>query len=70
MSIVSTTYTVEERGNLREIRYTCTDSEGVAHQYGPVLTVDANFDPGAHATIVAAKVANALAEQEAKEVIG
>ena len=70
MSIASTTYTVEENGNLREIRYTCTDSEGGTHQYGPVLTVDANFDPDTHATIVATKVANALAEQEAKEVIG
>lgn len=70
MSIVATEYDVLVDGSRRRILYRCQDHLGQWHQYGPVFTVDANFDPSAHASVVSAKVATTLAEREATEVIG
>ena len=50
--------------------YRCQDSSGVWHPYGPVITSDPAFDAEAHKTVVASKVAEALAEAEAAQVIG
>ena len=57
-------------GQQRMIFYKCQDSEGQWHNYGPVITVDDGFDADAHRAVVAAKVAESLAEQEAQEIIG
>ena len=56
-------------GQQRMIFYRCQDSEGVWHPYGPVITIDDNFDYDAHGTVVAAKVAAALAEAEAAQLL-
>jgi hypothetical protein len=56
-------------GQQRLIFYRCQDSEGVWHNYGPVITTDAAFDADAHKTVVASKVAAALAEAEAQELL-
>jgi hypothetical protein len=69
MSIVSVSI-VSDGGSPRQIVYSALDSEGVSHRYGPVITVDSNFDAEAFKATVSAKVATALAEQEANEVIG
>jgi hypothetical protein len=53
----------------RLIFYRCQDSEGVWHPYGPVITTDADFDAAAHKTVVAVKVAEALAAAEAEELL-
>lgn len=57
-------------GQQRMIFYKCQDSEGVWHNYGPVITIDDAFDAEAHKTVVAAKVAESLAEAEAQELLG
>lgn len=57
-------------GQHRLIFYRCQDSEGAWHRYGPVITTDAGFDTEAHKTVVAGKVAAALAEAEFGEIIG
>jgi hypothetical protein len=70
MSIVSTTIISDETsGSRRMIRYRCTDSAGGTHDYGPLITVDPNFDAEAHKSTVAEKLAYVLAEQEADEVL-
>lgn len=56
-------------GQQRMIFYKCQDSEGVWHNYGPVITIDDAFDADAHKTVVAAKVAAQLAEAEAQELL-
>ena len=56
-------------GQQRMIFYRCQDSEGVWHNYGPVITIDDNFDADAHMTVVAAKVAESLAEAEAEQLL-
>jgi len=50
--------------DLRSIYYSYEDSQGVLHSYGPVQTTDPNFDIEAHKSMVAAKVAEDLAEME------
>jgi N-acyl-D-aspartate/D-glutamate deacylase len=57
-------------GQQRMIFYRCQDSEGVWHQYGPVITIDDNFDADAHKTVVAVKVAESLAAAEAEQLLG
>jgi hypothetical protein len=57
-------------GQQRLIFYKCQDSEGVWHPYGPVITVDPDFDADAHKTVVAAKVAESLAAAEAEQLLG
>ena len=69
MSIVSVSI-VSDGGTPRQIVYSALDSEGVSHQYGPVVTVDPNFDAEAHKAIVSAKLADVLAEQELTEALG
>lgn len=56
-------------GQQRMIFYRCQDSQGVWHPYGPIITIDDDFDAEAHKTVVAAKVAESLAEAEAQELI-
>jgi hypothetical protein len=50
------------------IFYKCQDHLGAWHNYGPVITIDDAFDAEAHKTVVAAKVAAALAETEAQQI--
>lgn len=66
MSIVDTQYTVLEDGPRRIIRYRCQDHLDAWHDYGPVISTDAGFDPAAFAATVATRVANRLAEAEAE----
>jgi len=56
-------------GQQRMIFYKCQDSEGVWHPYGPVITIDDDFDADAHKTLVAIKVAESLAAAEAEELL-
>ena len=56
-------------GQQRMIFYKCQDSEGLWHNYGPVITIDDAFDADAHKTVVAAKVAASLAEAEAAALL-
>jgi hypothetical protein len=53
----------------RMIFYRCQDHLGAWHDYGPVITIDANFDAEAFKPTVAVKVAERLAETEANQVI-
>lgn len=53
----------------RMIFYRCQDHLGAWHSYGPVITTDTNFDADAFKATVAVKVAEALAESEAEQVI-
>lgn len=57
-------------GQQRMIFYRCQDSQGVWHPYGPIITIDDSFDADAHKTVVAAKVAESLAEAEAAALLG
>jgi len=50
--------------------YRCKDSQGVWHSYGPVIINDAAFDIQGYKTVVAAKMEDQLAEQEANALIG
>ena len=50
--------------------YRCQDSQGNWHDYGPVVTIDDNFDANAFKTAIAAKVSAALAAAEFEQVIG
>jgi hypothetical protein len=71
MSIVSVEVISDtQRGGTREIVYRCTDSIGGTHDYGPVLTIDADFDADAHKAVVEASVENALADAETRELLG
>ena len=56
-------------GQQRMIFYRCQDSEGAWHNYGPVITIDDAFDADAHKAVVAAKVAESLAEAEAQSLL-
>lgn len=56
-------------GQQRMIFYRCQDSEGVWHNYGPVITINDAFDADAHKSVVAAKVAASLAEVEIRELL-
>ena len=56
-------------GQQRMIFYRCQDSEGQWHSYGPVITIDDGFDADAHKTVVAAKVAEALAAAELEQML-
>ena len=56
-------------GQQRLIFYRCQDSEGQWHSYGPVITIDDAFDADAHKTVVAAKVAEALAASELEQML-
>lgn len=49
--------------------YRCQDSTGKWHSYGPVYAA-AGFDREAHKAIVASKIAEGLADSEAREVVG
>ena len=69
MSIVSVSI-VSDGGTPREILYSALDSEGVSRRYGPVITVDPDFDAEAHKAVVSAKIADALAEKELTEALG
>lgn len=57
-------------GQQRMIFYKAQDHLGVWHNYGPVITVDDEFDVDAFKTIVAEKVANYLADREAELLLG
>ena len=57
-------------GQQRMIFFRCQDSEGVWHPYGPVITIDDAFDVDAAKTVVAARVAEQLAEAELQQVLG
>jgi hypothetical protein len=57
-------------GQQRMIFYRCQDHLGVWHEYGPVITIDDAFDADAHRAVVAAKVAESLAEAEAQQLLG
>jgi hypothetical protein len=70
MSIVTTEIESIHGSAQRMIFYRCQDHLGEWHNYGPVITTDANFDADAHKSVVAAKIASMLAEQEANEVLG
>jgi hypothetical protein len=56
-------------GQQRLIYYRCQDSDGVWHGYGPVISNDSIFDADAHKTIVAEKVAEALAASEISQLL-
>jgi hypothetical protein len=70
MSIVSTEIESIHGSTNRMIFYRCQDHLGAWHNYGPVITIDTNFDAEAFKPTVAAKVAARLAENEAQQVIG
>ena len=53
----------------RMIFYRCRDHLGAWHSYGPVITVDQNFDVEGHKAVVAARIAESLAEQEFEEAV-
>ena len=57
-------------GQQRMIFYKCQDHLGAWYNYGPVITVDDAFDADAHKAVVAVKVAAALAETEAQQIMG
>jgi hypothetical protein len=69
MSIVATEIESIHGDTQRMIFYRCQDHLGEWHNYGPVITSDTNFDADAHKAIVAVKVAESLAEQEATRLI-
>lgn len=70
MSIVSTTvHEVPSGPNQRLLYYRCTDHLGAVHDYGPVIANDPAFDADAFRTTVAVKVAEALAAQEAAQLL-
>ena len=70
MSIVVTEIESIHGDAYRMIFYRCQDHLGAWHSYGPVITIDPNFDAEAFKPTVAAKVAERLAENEAAGVIG
>ena len=53
----------------RMIFYSCQESQGLWHTYGPVISNDPLFDANAHKSIVASKVAELLADAELEQVI-
>ncbi len=57
-------------GNPRMIYYKVTDDYGVEHRYGAVMTVDPAFDAEAFKTVVEAKVAAMLVENEFNQLVG
>ena len=70
MSIVSTTvHEVASGPSQRLLYYRCTDHLGALHDYGPVITSNPAFDADAHRTVVAVKVAEALAAREAAQLL-
>ena len=65
MTIVNTEIeSTHGQGANRMIYYRCQDHEGIWHSYGPVVTRDAGFDADAHKSVVAERVAEALAAAE------
>ena len=54
----------------RMIFYRITDDAGGVHQYGPVITIDPEFDPEAHKSVVLAKMQESLAAQEFDALLG
>jgi hypothetical protein len=56
-------------GNPRMVYYKVTDDFGGDHRYGAVITVDPAFDAEAFKTVVEAKVAAMLAENEFNQLI-
>jgi hypothetical protein len=69
MAIVATEIVSDHNsGPSRYITYRCQDSEGVWHNWGPVIA-DAAFDAQAFASTIAARVADVLSEQEIDRVI-
>ena len=54
----------------RLVYYRCQDHLGMWHNYGPVISNEPVFDANAYKTVVAAKIAEQLAREEANEVIG
>ena len=57
-------------GQQRMIFYRCQDSEGAWHRYGPVITIDDDFDADAFKAVAAEKVAESLAAAEAEQLLG
>ena len=53
----------------RRVYYKVTDDLGAIHHYGPVFAAP-DFDPEAHKAVVAAKIAESLAQAEFEQVIG
>ena len=53
----------------RRVYYKVVDDAGGVTYYGPVFTSDPAFDAEAHKTVVAAKVAESLAQAEFNQVI-
>jgi hypothetical protein len=56
-------------GQQRMIFYRCQNHLGAWHKYGPVITIDDAFDAEAHKAVVAAKIAESLAETEAQRIM-
>jgi hypothetical protein len=54
----------------RLVFYRCQDSDGEWHSYGPVITIDPNFDVEGLKQVVTAKVAESLAAAEFEAEIG
>ena len=54
----------------RMIFYRVTDDVGGIHSYGPVITIDPEFDPEAHKSVVLAKMQESLAAQEFDALLG
>jgi hypothetical protein len=53
----------------RMVFYRCQDHLGVWHSYGPVITIDADWDADAFMPTVAEKIARRLADGEFEEAI-
>ena len=69
MSIIATEIESMHGDTQRMIFYRCQDHLGEWHNYGPVISNDPQFDADAHKAIVAMKIAESLAAQEADEVL-
>jgi len=57
------------KGQQRMIFYRAQDHLGVWHNYGPVMTIDDNWDEEAFRATVAAKMAVMLADREFSKII-
>lgn len=53
----------------RLVFYKAQDHLGVWHQWGPVITSDPDWDEEAYKTIVAQKLEDKLADQEASRLL-
>ena len=58
------------KGQQRMIFYKAQDHLGQWHNYGPVLTIDDEWDEKAFMTVVVKKVEKTLADNEFRQIIG